>query len=1008
MNIEVSDVTLRGAGNMPLQVKGTVNAKLEYNNKIIEEKVYVVDKLLIPLLGKPAISKFSMIKVVESLDICDSELWKSKFPTLFRGLGSMKNEVDIQLKEGVTPFAQVVARRVAAARRLPLEEELRRMEEMGVIERIETPTEWCSPCIVVPKKNGKIRVCIDFTQLNLAVKREYHPLPTTEETIGALGDARFFTKLDANCGYWQMRLHPKAQRLTAFITPFGRFICKRLPFGISSAPEIYQREMQKALMGISNVVCQMDDVLIYSRSREEHQNKIVEVMTRLCEEGITLNMDKCDFSKSQILFLGHQIDESGIKADPKKVEAIQSFPRPENKKELKRFFGMVNYLGKFSGSLASDTKHLRELLGKEKEWAWHHEHSREFAGIKKKMLNPPTLAPFKLEAKTKVSADASSYGLGAAIWQKTNGSWKPIAFASRSMTEAERKYAQIEKEALAICWACEKFHYYLAGRTFKVETDHKPLVAVLGMKEIAKLPLRVQRFRLRMMAYSYEIDYIPGSKLIIADTLSRAPLPSMEGETEDAPLVCELFDSLSVTEKRVEALRAETALDPVGALLINFCQNGWPSYKKCPKDMKQYFTFKEELTTMKGIVFYHNRIYIPPSERSRTLQEIHSGHQGEGKCIKRAAEVVWWPGMTTHIRNVVSSCPVCTEFRRIPPEPMEGTPFPDRPWHRIAMDFCMKDNANYLVVVDYYSRYIAVEKTQNTDSKTVCGILEKLFFMLGMPHTIVSDNGPQFVSEEFQNWIKKYDITHSTSAPRRPQSNGEAERAVQTVKGLLNKNVNLQAALCAYRDTPLANGYSPAHLLFGRGMNSVGINNTRTVDLKRLRHFEDQARSKQVERYDQRHRVHVREPLQVSARVKVISPGVLPSYGEVIAANGREVIVRREDGQLLRRNRQQVVESAKEAMSEEPIVNRSPEAIAFANSQLNEPEPRSSDRLPEAIASERGMSPEAMASEQRTVVPEAIASEKKGYKSREKQHGSTGDVTTRSGRVSKAPKRLNL
>ena len=231
---------------------------------------------------------------------------------------------------------------------------------------------------------------------------------------------------------------------------------------------------------------------------------------------------------------------------------------------------------------------------------------------------------------------------------------------------------------------------------------------------------------------------------------------------------------------------------------------------------------------------------------------------------------------------------------------------------------------------------------------------------------------------------------------------------MQTVKGLLNKNVNLQAALCAYRDTPLANGYSPAQLLFGRGMNSMGINNTRTVDLKRLRHFEDQARSKQVERYDQRHRVHVREPLQVSARVKVISPGVLPSYGEVIAANGREVIVRREDGQLLRRNRQQVVESAKEAMSEEPIVNRSPEAIAFANSQLNEPEPRSSDRLPEAIASERGMSPEAMASEQRTVVPEAIASEKKGYKSREKQHGSTGGVTTRSGRVSKAPKRLNL
>ena len=768
------------------------------------------------------------------------------------------------------------------------------------------------------------------------MKRENHPLPATDESLAELGRSKIFSKLDANCGYWQMRLHPDSQKLTAFITPFGRFFCRRLPFGISSAPEVFQREMQKALVGVENVICQMDDILIHTVDKDTHTRKVREVLGRLKDAGITLNSNKCEFFKSQVTFLGHIIDESGIRADPEKVKAIAQFPAPRSRKDLKRFFGMVNYLGKFSSTLADDTVHLRSLLKRENDWLWCEEQQREFVKLKEKISSVPVLAPFVLEADTWLSTDASSFGLGAALFQRDGDVWRPIAFASRAMSETEQRYAQIEKEALAICWASEKFYYYLAGRKFSIEIDHKPLVSLMGERELSKLPLRVQRFRLRMMRFSYSIEYTPGDKLVLADTLSRAPLRG-KGSVEPEPmLVLEMVDELPISANRLRRLQEATSLDEVGSMLMVYTLTSWPSVDRCPSFMKRYYAFRDQLTVVQGLVFFGSRLFIPACEREKVLAEIHKGHQGENKCCRRATELVWWPGLTTEVREMVKGCGVCRQHRRVSPEPMIATPFPDRPWWRLAIDLCSVDEAQYIVIVDYFSRFIVAEKLESTEAGVVCSFLEKLFSLIGFPHTIVSDNGPQFGSEVFADFVRRRDIVHRTSSQRYAQANGEAERAVQTFKSLAAKSNNVDMALCAYRDSPLQNGYSPAQLMFGRQLNSMGVMNSTVIDLKRVSDYEKSYRSKQTAAYNSRHRVINRENIPVGTRVQLSDPGAKPCSAVVVASAGRELALQKANGNVLRRNRAFVTP---EACSNSGVRNESDMAGAVAPAESLSPPP---------------------------------------------------------------------
>ena len=333
-----------------------------------------------------------------------------------------------------------------------------------------------------------------------------------------------FSKIDANSRFWQIPLDKKSALLTTFITPFGRYHFNRLPFSITSAPEYFQRRMSEVLSDLEGVVCLIDDVLVHGKSQEEHDHRLKKVLERVKQVGLTLNVDKCEFSKSCIKFLGQVINESGVSPDPDKTQAIMQLEQPNNVTEVRRYLGMLNQMSKFVLDLSSKTKPLRDLISAKNLWTWGPNQQRAFEETKQLISSPTELALYDPSANTVVSPDASAYGLGGVLTQKQpSGEWQPVSFISRSLTPTEQKYSQIEKEALALTWACEHFAEYLLGINFQLETDHKPLVPLCTSKNLEDLPICIQRYRMRMR-FQFIIVHIPGKELVIADALSRSPL----------------------------------------------------------------------------------------------------------------------------------------------------------------------------------------------------------------------------------------------------------------------------------------------------------------------------------------------------------------------------------------------------------------------------------------------------------------------------------------------------
>ena len=313
--------------------------------------------------------------------------------------------------------------------------------------------------------------------------------------------------------------------MITFITPFGQYCFNRVPFGITSAPEYFQKRMSQILAGLPGVVCMIDDTLVYGGTQEEHDRSLKAVLHRIKEEGGTLNFEKCTFSHHTVKFLGHIIGPEGIAADPDKLEEIQKMKAPTNVSEVRRFLGIVTQLSKFIPQNADISKPLRELLRHNNQWVWSEYQQAAFERLKQYLVSPPVLAKYDPRKETKVAADASQYGIGAVLIQKQDdGTYRPVTYASRALTLTEQRYAQVEKEGLAVNWACERFRDYLIGIAFHIETDHKPLVSLLGKKNLDELTPRIQRFRMRLMGYKYSISHLPGKDLITADALSRAPV----------------------------------------------------------------------------------------------------------------------------------------------------------------------------------------------------------------------------------------------------------------------------------------------------------------------------------------------------------------------------------------------------------------------------------------------------------------------------------------------------
>lgn len=846
----------RGAGGNLLDIREKARISLVSDwGQRVSSKVYILGGARNNLLGKPEISRFGLVKTVLGVH---EEIGR-RHPKLFRELGILPEVFRINLREGATPLCLNVPRRLPIGLRQATKDELERMERLGVIDKVERPTSWCSGMVVAPKSNGKVRICVDLSQLNKSVLRETYPLPHLEDTLASLEGSRYFSKMDANSGFWQIELAEESREFTTFITPFGRYQFRKMPFGISAAPEFFQRQMNRILEGLDGVVCMMDDILVVGRSRVEHDTRLQEALGRIEKAGMTLNRDKCVFGVQEVKFLGHVLSGEGIRVDPEKEKAIREMPAPTDRKGLQRFLAMVNYLSRYSALLSEAETPLRELDRKDSEWVWLEVHQRSFERVKGLITSSPVLALFDYSRRHRVTADASCHTLGASLLQEQGeGGWKPVAFASRRLTEAERRYGQIEKEALAITWACEKFDFYLVGRHFEIETDHKPLIPLLGSKDLSDLPLRIQRFRMRLMRYDYVVFHTPGNKMFIADLLSRPP----EGKEPSRIARVEMHvESLLAAEEDdlVEGIRRQAAMDGDYRMVVKAIREGWP--RQVAGELKRVKAMADWLSEKDGLVMMNSRLYVPVSMRSAMLERLHSGHQGMGRTYSRSRDSVWWPSLRREVLDMVESCPRCIMFRRMQHLPLRQTELPDRPWSSIAADLFEFEGKCYALFVDYYSRWIEAVEMRGQTGLELTRKMRPLIARLGAPVSIRTDNGPCFISREWKELLGEYSITHTTSSPHHHEANGLAERCVETVKSLWRKEVDKSKALLAYRTTPLESGFRPDELLMGRRLRTdLPMQHQVVVDTHGFEARDRRLKERQKRNYDQTRKARDKEP----------------------------------------------------------------------------------------------------------------------------------------------------
>jgi transposase InsO family protein len=460
---------------------------------------------------------------------------------------------------------------------------------------------------------------------------------------------------------------------------------------------------------------------------------------------------------------------------------------------------------------------------------------------------------------------------------------------------------------------------------FHIQTDHKPLVPLFSSKNLEDLPLRVQRFRMRMMRFQFTISHVPGKELTIADALSRAPAgtPSERDELlqlETTAYVDFVIRHLPATEQRITEIRECQEADEVLQQIEEYCRSGWPEKSSLPPELKPYYPVAAELTVQNGLILRGGRMVIPPPMRKDVLRKIHTGHQGITKCRERARQSVWWPGLSKQLEGLVHSCEDCLRAQRQRPQPLSPTPLPDLPWQKVASDLFEWNQAVYLLVVDYFSRYIEIARLQRPTTTEVVTHLKSIFARHGVPETLVSDNGPQYASREFSEFAKDYEFRHITSSPYYPQANGEAERAIGTIKRLLKKEGDPYKALLAYRSTPLQTGYSPSQLLMGRILRT-SVPTTREQrrpripDLRAVRRRDKESKRRQKTDFDSRHGARELPPLQPGDRVWIPARQTEGEVQREVAPQSYEV---EQDEGSLRRNRRDLIRlpSSEEDQSE--------------------------------------------------------------------------------------------
>ena len=815
LELQPSVVQLRSYTGEEIPVRGSALVSVAHNGQSATLPLIVTEGNGPSLIGRNWLSTLRLdwqrIFVVK----CNPSLQEvlDKYGSVFReGLGELQGitaKIYIDRDERPRFFKPYP---VAFALRQKVEEELDRLQSLGVIKAVQ----FAAPIVPVRKRDGRIRICGDFkVTINRAAKVEKYPLPRIEELFASLARGKLFTKLDLSHAYLQVPLDPDSRKYATINTHKGLFEYQRLPFGIASAPSIFQCVMETLLQGIEGVCVYIDDILVTGSTEAEHLRNLAQVLEKLESAGMRLKKGKCAFLLPSVSYLGHVISAEGLGTERAKVRAIVDAPAPQNVGELRAFLGMVTYYGRFLPDLATILAPLYVLLRKSARWRWRGVQQKAFAQIKDLLQSGRVLTHFDDKLPLILACDASPYGLGAVLSHRLpTGEERPIGFASRTLTKAEGNYSHLDKEGLAIMYGVGKFHQYLYGRSFEIKTDHKPLTHIF--KESRAIPTmasgRIQRWALILGGYDYTITYKEGKNMANADALSRLPLRTPSIEVPRPPELVHLVEYLDSTPLSSRQIKRWTDQDPTLSQVRQWVQEGWPErHNKSQQDLSPYLSRRNELSTEEGCVLWGTRVIIPPKGRKAALEILHESHPGMGRMKSLACGYLWWPNLDKEIEQYVKRCSECQMSRSMPPAaPPHSWAPPEGPWSRVHIDYAGPFQGRmFLLLVDAHSKWLEIHETSTTTSSATIELLRRTFANVGLPQTIVSDNAPNFTSEEFTAFLKHNGIRHLRSAPYHPASNGIVERAVRTFKEGMRRlnsgsmNTRLSRFLFRYRITPL-------------------------------------------------------------------------------------------------------------------------------------------------------------------------------------------------------------
>lgn len=842
------------------------------NHRLQKAEFYVAAGDRDCLIGLPLMRQLGL--VVDSVDQGNFDSMISSFKDVFEGMGTLPEKHHIHLKSDAQPFV-CAPRQVAHHIKPKLKAELDRLASEGIIAKCTEPSEWVSPIVVVPKPNEKVRVCLDPQQLNQSIQREIFTLPTCNEILSSVGQSKFFSALDATQGFHQIMLDEESSKLTAFLTPYGRFRYLRLPFGLCSSPEVFHKTLVDHFSDIEGVEIYIDDFLVHTPTVELHDKRLKQVLQRCREVGLKLNKAKSQIRQKSVKFLGHEIAGDGLRPLRNKVQAVLDMKTPSNKAEVQTFLGFITYLGKFCPNLADKTEPLRQLIRKNNMFVWEQAQQVAFDELKALVAEAPVLRTFDPAKPITISVDASSKSLGAVLLQED----QPVEYAAKSLTKTQVNYAQIDKELMAVLFGCKKFHYYIYGKTegsVTVETDHKPLLGLIK-KPLDQVGARLVRILLELRGYSFNLVYKPGKELVLADTLSRTVNERNSYDVDSvkydpmASVCSAVFRTAAAKSEYQEA----TANDQELQSLRHYVHTGWPSERKnCSHVGRKYWNVRHDISIFDDLLFYGDRLIIPLAKRQDILTKLHASHLGLTKTLSRAKQTVYWTGIARCIEDLINSCTPCQENASSQhTQPLIVTELPPHPYHTVGTDLFTLEDDDYLITVDYYTKWVNVDKLSSTTSAQVIKNLKNHFTDFGIPTVLRSDNGPQYSSAEFSRFMKDNRIQHVTSSPAYPKSNGQAEAMVKSAKKLLTKskaaNSSYMAGLIELRNTPItADIPAPAVLLQGRLLPSLLPTTNdklfpQTYDKTRLRKLVETRQSKTKQCHDRK----------AGGELRVLKPG---------------------------------------------------------------------------------------------------------------------------------------